>query len=569
VPEPVRNSPDAERLHGFRELGYAPDGQHYSVVEGNQVFIVEAASGKIIFNGSGRWVTAAWLDAGRLIFGHHTYSGLEQKGPNTWEEAAWIYDLAARTTTPLPPRYLTGPFAVSEDGRRLALVRDGTGIQVFSVADGFDGEPELKLSPSMPGLVKGITFSADGGHLSAYWQGGASWAAGVFDLAGKRQIFDQRWPVVSAVALCPDQPLLVMAGRDPWLMTYRFLEPRPQHGSFDDGEPVGNPYVPGGPFNPPQRLLTRATQSGGTGFLFGHEAAPHDPVFLRGKKALVTASDDGTVRRWPLTSRVPARQRRNFVDSIYPWFHPAASLDGSHILYRMKTDGRYRQWHRAAGLRTEFPADQTGLAAFNDGRTLMRVSETGEVVCYETHPAPDNEASSLTELWRAPGGPSIQGFHQIIRSAVSRDERRVAVLQPGKLLVVDMDTQTTRDTPDQVMLHGNIPGQCVDLSPDGQTIAVTGFIGRRARLYSAADLTVEPVKLVPTDDPTPHDSACAFSRDGARLFVANEDGWVRVFDTATRKELPAERWKAHTTEITALVVSQAGGIVAFWSAEAS
>ena len=97
----------------------------------------------------------------------------------------------------------------------------------------------------------------------------------------------------------------------------------------------------------------------------------------------------------------------------------------------------------------------------------------------------------------------------------------------------------------------------------------------RARLYSAADLTVEPVKLVPADDPTAHDSACAFSRDGACLFVGNEDGWVRVFDTKTRQERLAERWKAHPTEITALAVSQAGdivataggGIVAFWAAE--
>src|SRR5207249_2862516 len=105
----------------------------------NQMFVVAVASGEIIFTGSVPWVMACWLDAGRLIFGHHTYSGLEQKGPDTWEAGAWILDVAARTTTPLPPRYLTGPFAVSEDGRRLALVRKGTEIQVFSVADGLGG----------------------------------------------------------------------------------------------------------------------------------------------------------------------------------------------------------------------------------------------------------------------------------------------------------------------------------------------------------------------------------------------------------------------------------------------
>ena len=289
----------------------------------------------------------------------------------------------------------------------------------------------------------------------------------------------------------------------------------------------------------------------------------------------MTASDDGTVRRWPLASRVPVQQRRDAVDTLYQVFHPAASRDGNQVLYRSTSDHLPRLWNRGQNLRATFSKGEEGLAAFNDGRALVRVSETGEVICYATHPAPEGEPSSATELWRAPAGPSIQHFHQIIHTAVSRDERRVAVLQPGKLLVIDMDTRTTRDTPDQRMLWGAIPGQWLDLLPDGKTIAVTGFQGSRARLYSADDLTVPFVKLVPWDDPTTLDSACAFSRDGARLFVANEDGWVRVFDVASRKELGSERWKAHSTEITALAVSRSGDIVAtaggglitLWSAE--
>lgn len=38
-------------------------------------------------------------------------------------------------------------------------------------------------------------------------------------------------------------------------------------GSFDDGEPGGcTPYVAGGPFTPPLRLLTRSAQGGRAGF---------------------------------------------------------------------------------------------------------------------------------------------------------------------------------------------------------------------------------------------------------------------------------------------------------------
>jgi WD40 repeat protein len=570
VPDASPAKPGGEVLHGFRELGFAPDGRHYFVVEGNQVSVVELASGGVRFTGAVSRGTACWLDSGRLIFGQHTWSGLVRTGPDTWAAGAWTFDLATRTTNPLTPRYLTGPFALSPDGRRLALVHGGEEIEVHLLAGGLAGPPELTFRAAGAGSVKGLAFSADGSRLAAHWQqiwegeptgtepatgggqGGNSSTARVFDLAAGRSVFEQRWTPMSAVAVCPDEPMLVLAARDPWLTIWRYLESRTADGTFDDGETrSGSPYAQGGPFTPPLRLLTRSAQHGRAGFLFGHAAAPRDPLFLPGRHALVTLSDDGTARRWPLASRVPARQRRSSAVSLYQWFHPTASPDGSRVLYR-DADGQFRQWDRESGGQTPYPAGQSGLAVFNDGRVLTRVNETGDVICHAPPVDADGPTTRPTELWRTPGGPSIQGFHQIIHSVVSRDGQRVAVLQPGKLLVVDLATRTTRDTPDQGMLHGSVPGQCLDLSPDGRTVAVTGFHGRRVRLYSAEDLRKNSVKLAPTDDPTPHDSACAFSRGGTRLFVGNEDGWVRVFDTGTRQELPAERWKAHTTEITAL-----------------
>ena len=575
---PAGRVPDAPPMRvdaqqGFHQLAFAPDGRRYLVSEGDQLLVVETATGKLLHAAKAVGATACWLTSERLIFGLHTHYGLAKRGPDTWEEAAWIFDLAALTTTPLPPQEFTGPFALSEDGEHLALVKHMQEVQVFRVAAGFDGEPEFRMK--LDGNVKSVAFTADGRHLAAAGQRSDSAGISVLDLASGKIVLSQAWPSKAALALCPDEPLLVLAGRDSWMVTWKFLQPYPRESGFDDGEPHGNPYHPGGPFNPPLRLLTRSAQNGRTGFLFGHEAAPRDPIFLPGKKAFVTASDDGTVRRWPLASRVPARQRRDSVDTLFQWHHPTASHDGNQMLYRRKNGEGSRLWDRTKNLRTKFPGDEAGLAAFNDGRALLRRSETGEVICYQPDATADLEPSRPVELWRAPGGPGIQGFHQIIHSVVSRDERRVAVLQPGKLLVVDMDTHATRDTPDQGMLHGSFPGQWLDLSPDGKTIAVTGFNGRRVRLFSADDLAIPSQKLIPENEPTSHDSACAFSRDGARLFVGNEDGLVRVFDVATREEIPAERWKAHSTEVTALTVSQSGeivataggGIIALWSAE--
>ena len=562
---------------GFRQLGFAPDGRHYFAAEGDQMLIVETASGTAIHTAHAVGANACWLSAGQLIYGWDPVYDSSKKGPDTWEETAWIFDLATRALTPLPPRGFTGPFAVSENGTRLAFVKHGgSDVLVFPVADGFAGPPAQTL-PGDGGQVKSIAFTADGARLAVSWQHSDHAVVRVMDLSSGRSVFAQTWGSPPVLALCPEEPLLAIAGRDEWMLTWKFLQPYPPPGAgYDDGEPSGGrPYLEGGPFDPPLRLLTRSAQNGRTGFLFGHEAAPRDPTFLPGKSAFVTASDDGTVRRWPLASRAPLQQRRSEVDTHSQWYHPTASQDGNQVLYRTSTDGLPSLWNRGRNLRTKFSEGETGLAAFNDGRALMRVSKTGDVICYETHPAPETEPSSVQEQWRAPGGPSIYGFHQIIHSIVSHDERRVVVLEPGKLLVVDMATHRTRDTPDQGMQFSPIPGWWLDLSPDGKTIAVTGFKGSRVRLYSADDLTLPSIKLVPDHEPATHDTACAFSQDGARLFVANVDGWVRVFDVATRRELAAEHWKAHTTDITALTVSQSGeivataggGLITLWSAK--
>ena len=124
-----------------------------------------------------------------------------------------------------------------------------------------------------------------------------------------------------------------------------------------------------------------------------------------------------------------------------------------------------------------------------------------------------------------------------MRKKIIKTEMEMTIPDPA---ASSLATHRTRDTPDQGMQFSPIPGWWLDLSPDGKTIAVTGFKGSRVRLYSADDLTLPSIKLVPDHEPATHDTACAFSQDGARLFVANVDGWVRVFDVATRRELAAD-----------------------------
>ena len=545
------------------EFAFSPDGRRYFVMEGTRVFVVDIASGAVLADFAlAEKRTAAWLDNGRVITGYRGDVAVPEKSPGVFEDSAWILDVAGKSFTALPPRAFQGPFALSPDGQRIALVRQLRMVELFEVDAGFDAAP-LQYYMAKGGDTTQLTFSADGTYLAGVHSGVEHSTVVVYDSLSGLAFFGQTWPTVPQVAFCPDVPVLASTGREAWLMTWKFLDPAPEISTFDDGGASGgDPLYDGGPHVPPARLLTRTALNGLAGFLFGHEAPARNPVFIPGAEAFLTASNDGTVRRWPLLSRVPDRQRRDDQKSFFQWNHPAASHNGMYVTYMLRKDDIPRVWHRATNVRTKFPEGHNAVAVFNDGRTLTRIAETGEIVCWEPHGTPTWELSAIKELWRTKGGPSIQGYRQISHSAVTPDERRVAVLQPGKILVIDTDTHATRDTLDEGMTFGVVAGQTIDISPDGATVAVTGFSGRRVRLYAAADLRAGHEKLVPADNPATQDSACAFSRDGRRLFVGNDDGWVRVFDTDTRRELPDERWQAYSTPVTALAISQDGAIIA-------
>ena len=95
--EPAGRVPDAPPMRvdaqqGFHQLAFAPDGRRYLVSEGDQLLVVETATGKLLHAAKAVGATACWLTSERLIFGLHTHYGLAKKGPDTWDEAAWIFE---------------------------------------------------------------------------------------------------------------------------------------------------------------------------------------------------------------------------------------------------------------------------------------------------------------------------------------------------------------------------------------------------------------------------------------------------------------------------------------------
>ncbi len=559
VPE-VELPSTAVRRRGLSALGVAPDGRHWLVVDGPKV---------LVGSPDGKWVTAvtapaaqaAWLDPDRLLVALSN----EFRVP-TDRATGWVHRLSSGETTPLSVVGVCGPLAVSPDGTRVAWGRGGAafGVEIRS-AERLDGSDEGVLKIGNDGAdAASVAFSDDGAQLAVSWRGKEP-AATLHTAADGKLICQQPVPGSSQIRVAGTPGLLALATGEPWLTVVDPALPVPPVSVYDDANQGAGDYMdPAQPLRPPIRLLTRSVQSGRASMLFGHEAPVAAFIALPGGSGLLSAGVDGTLRRWPVKPEV-WKQRFNNIRTSHAMHHPSASPDGRWVVALDVSDRPAVRDFRT-GRRWLLSPGEMGITCFDDGRVLTRDGPVRRIRCHQmTDDGP-------RELWSAPCEGSVDGFRQVIHSATTPDARRVAVLMPGKLLVIDMDTHATHETGDEVMNSGATPGQCIDISPDGQFVAVTGFALQRTRLYRASDPAAGHRKTRPARPLGTFDTACVFSRDGRRLFTANEDGWIRVHDVATAEELPGEAWQAHSTPVTAMALSRSGetlatagdGAIALW-----
>jgi WD40 repeat protein len=332
----------------------------------------------------------------------------------------------------------------------------------------------------------------------------------------------------------------------------------------DDVDPARCQPVDGrGAHAPPRNLMTRTAQEGRARFYFGHEKQISDVVFDPAG-ALVTVSADGTLRQWP-AQVVPPGVRIGHFETSYPLYHPAASVDGLGVLY---LDRQYSRLcdvplSRASGHNVTLSMGgwQAPLAALRDGRVLTQDRNTGEVVVWVREGGQMREQKRLIETGKAPN----TGTGRTRRGVLSGDEQRLVGAYEGRLFTVDIAKGTVTWSGDLGLKAGQYLGLGVtryanhDLSPDGQCIATSDF-GPRITIHRFT----EPGKIVAIlgGHARDNDTAVAFSRDGRRLFTGNEDGRIRVWDTATWRELPEFGWPAHRSAVTALAVSNDGTLIA-------
>lgn len=571
-PAPPINDPEVLD-RGFHHLEFSPDGRHYLCADGDVLLVGETDSGTLRFSAGRRHIGAVWLDSERVLFAGNTVWGGVNGRP------AGLFNLTTGQTNALP-RGILAPIALNAERTRLAWVRDtpqGSRIEVLPVPDlgavaARQRVPEWDLVPTnvSPALM---AFAPDGRHLGAATaqQTGVPLAVTVFDLESGETVFRHELKaVIRALAFSPAEPVLALTTDDSPLRLFRFLQPTPEIPTYDDDTAPGQsqPVPDSGPRFPPANLLSRSALEGQVQFRLGHGERVRDLTYVPGSGTLATVSDDRTLRSWPASPAVSA-QRVGGVWSWNSWEHPAMSADGRFVLYRADTNQTWL-WHRPSQRRLALAEWHHPLAVLKDGSAITRHFQTGDIVFWS--PAGE-KGESPKPIWTVPGIPSYPRFGQVIRGALSRDEKTVVGLIPGKLLVINLETRITHGTDDQRMLYGASAVNCMDLSPDGRLIAVTGFLGRRARLYQTDSLDAGHVSLGNAED---YDTAVAFHPDGRRLFVGNEDGRVRVFDVTTHAEITEEGWRAQSGAVTALAVSAGGDIVAssgdrtltFWDARA-
>ena len=400
-----------------------------------------------------------------------------------------------------------------------------------------------------------VTFSHDSRFL--HTTSGTDFSTfHLFSIPDGKQLFAKDWQSSSRIFPAPEAPHFILTGQDPWFTIWDPLLEIPNRGRNED------------PVPPPKGFSNRVFQGGTPVFQFGHASRVVTGIAPPGTDYYLSASSDGTLRRWSLAPHKPAFPHGDLILNGHDIWHPIASQDGSFVLFAGKAAPGYL-WHRPSDEVIRIPEEHTHLGVLNDGRFFTRARATSEVFAWQFTPGEPPQ-----ELWRKNPGPTIPGFPNMIHASVSKGERFITVLFPGCALWIDTTTGECKSQHDQVMVYGTTPGQTIAVSPDGSLTAVTGFAGNAANLYKPSAFS-QKLPLLPARPYSTKDSACAFSPDGEKLYVANCDGWVRVFDPATRKELPAEGWRAHSNEVTALAVSQNGEIIAtaaghsltLWSAE--
>jgi WD40 repeat protein/serine/threonine protein kinase len=323
--------------------------------------------------------------------------------------------------------------------------------------------------------------------------------------------------------------------------------------------------------------------------LEGHGAHVNSAVFIPDSRTLATTSNDGTLAFWDVTTRKK-------LDSINvhsaPILSMALSPDGA-LLATGSADSTIRLWDtntRQEMTRLRGHSSEVRSLAFSpDGTILASASKDGTVKLWEPAPRPDSEtlvghnrivhgiAFSPDSEWlisTSYGAPAVKMWDVVtgldLSSALGNPPIGIALcvdLSPdGKTLAIGSNDLMLWDMPGKkqigTLAHPKNNVNCAVFSPDGKTLA-TQTLDNTFKLWNVATLR----ELISFEGYGSHYGAIEFSPDGRRLAVPrNADQAVTLWDVSVLQsghgETPETILTGHSEQVNAVAFSSRGDTLA-------
>ena len=253
----------------------------------------------------------------------------------------------------------------------------------------------------------------------------------------------------------------------------------------------------------------------------------YEVVFSRDGKTFATAGGDGTARLWDVATHrqigAPLSSPNSEVGGV------AFSPDGK-MLATGDGDGTVRLWdtttQQEIGSPLSVSAGLTGRVAFSpDGQTLAVETNDGTVYLWDVDEW--RQIGAPINVGATPGGAQI-GF--------SPDDNIMVIASASTKLW----NAATRRQVGAFQNTGNNTAYALAFSPDGKILATADSGDRGSSLWNLP--SGRPIgRLLPTEGSTLGNFdfvvALAFSHDGNTLATVNDDGTLRLWDIAEKRQI--------------------------------
>jgi WD40 repeat protein len=443
--------------------------------------------------------------------------------------------------------------AFTPDGKHALTGSGDPSVKVWEVATG--KEVKTFAGPKgHRGLILGVAVSPDGTHFAT---AGADNSARVWDFPDSRPVREYALRAEGqAVAVSPDGSRAAGAGKDGTIRVWATADGKQLY------ECCGHSgAVTGLAFSPNGQLLAsvgadstlRYWKAGDGKPLASFAAHPGAGVAFHPNGALaITCGPDGSVRCWGLPPVATRGLQAPFKDPVTAlWLSP----DGAHLVAAAGKSIRLAAFANGQAIKEFAAADSVTSVAASAGGALLAAAAGAEVLLWQTKDGKQlmrqaAHAGEVTGVAFAPNGSQLAtvGKDGMLRlSAVPGGTKAAFEAHKGGCTAVafhDNGTQAlTAGADGSVKLWALPAGKLVrTYGPMAAGVDSLAFArgctqlaatsGKTLTMWNAAD-GKEAFSL-----PMPARArGVSFSGDRTRLATAGEDGRVRVWDIATRREL--------------------------------